>query len=562
VLDEIAARQRRIRKVAINNLTFGVPKGECFGFLGINGAGKTTTLGILSGEFPPTSGSAYIDGLSIAAEQSKIRRRIGYCPQFDALFDLLTVREHLELYGRVKGIPTDSLHGAVQNKIKQMDLSAFENSVAGSLSGGNKRKLSVAIATIGEPPIVFLDEPSTGMDPVARRFMWGVISRMSTVDGRCSVILTTHSMEEAEALCTRIGVMVNGRLKCLGSAQHLKTRFGHGLELNIKTQPPSPEELVQSAARAAFVLQGPFNPSRTKAMASKVKHLKPGMKVSSILHSQSPSGSGTGENAQGSVSGVEGHGSALSQRRQEMLGYLEDTMVQKVHIPMILATLRDRGARVGGPLPPSAPHTSAEVYELLEAGGGKISLRAVVEWVLADNDAEHLHTFLVRLSHNIGKESSSEPLGNTQGQAGAPGQQQGSTISNRKNHHNVRFTDQASIYDDSRVTLLERNTARSFRYRIHLTDTHYRTDSPLETSTQISALSTIFARMEENKAALKVAEYSVGQTTLEQIFNQVRYEYMSAWTDRNMRIDIMNIYIIYIYRCIYIYICIYILIMT
>jgi ATP-binding cassette subfamily A (ABC1) protein 3 len=193
-------------KLAVQSLSFGIPRGECFGFLGINGAGKTTTLSILSGEFPPTSGTAFIDGFSISEDQNRIRRRIGYCPQFDALLELLTVREHLELFGRIKGMKGANLRRVVEGKLDQLDLRDFEHKTAGSLSGGNKRKLSVAMATIGEPPIVFLDEPSTGMDPVARRFMWQVIARMSTHDGRCSVILTTHSMEEAEALCTRIGV--------------------------------------------------------------------------------------------------------------------------------------------------------------------------------------------------------------------------------------------------------------------------------------------------------------------------------------------------------------------
>jgi ABC-type multidrug transport system ATPase subunit len=145
-------------KVAVQCLSFGIPKGECFGFLGINGAGKTTTLSILSGEFPPTSGTAFIDGYNIQLDQSKIRRKIGYCPQFDALLELLTVREHLELYGRIKGMEGEDLERVVRGKLEQMDLTDFENKAAGSLSGGNKRKLSVAIAMIGEPSIVFLDE--------------------------------------------------------------------------------------------------------------------------------------------------------------------------------------------------------------------------------------------------------------------------------------------------------------------------------------------------------------------------------------------------------------------
>eukprot|EP01039_Chlorochromonas_danica_P018287 gene18287-21954_t len=125
-----------------------------------------------------------------------------------------------------------------------MDLLDHAGKISSSLSGGNRRKLSVAVATMHDPAVLFLDEPSTGMDPVARRFMWRVISRLST---RCSVMLTTHSMEEAEALCHRIGIMVNGQLRCLGSAQHLKNRFGRGVELTIKVALPHDDTLRSMA---------------------------------------------------------------------------------------------------------------------------------------------------------------------------------------------------------------------------------------------------------------------------------------------------------------------------
>jgi ATP-binding cassette, subfamily A (ABC1), member 3 len=120
-----------------------------------------------------------------------------------------------------------------------MDLRKYENIVAGTYSGGNKRKLSVAIALMGNPPIVFLDEPSTGMDPQARRFMWDVISSISALRKHSSVILTTHSMEEAEALATRIAIMVNGEFKCLGTVQHIKNKFGKGYEIELKTIIPT-----------------------------------------------------------------------------------------------------------------------------------------------------------------------------------------------------------------------------------------------------------------------------------------------------------------------------------
>ncbi|XP_010554823.1 PREDICTED: ABC transporter A family member 1 [Tarenaya hassleriana] len=221
-------------KVAVQSLTFSVQAGECFGFLGTNGAGKTTTLSMLSGEETPTSGTAFVFGKDIVASPKAIRQHIGYCPQFDALFEHLTVKEHLELYARIKGVVNHRIDNVVTEKMVEFDLLKHANKPSFTLSGGNKRKLSVAIAMIGDPPIVILDEPSTGMDPVAKRFMWDVISRLSTRRGKTAVILTTHSMNEAQALCTRIGIMVGGRLRCIGSPQHLKTRFGNHLELEVK----------------------------------------------------------------------------------------------------------------------------------------------------------------------------------------------------------------------------------------------------------------------------------------------------------------------------------------
>ncbi|KAF1325903.1 Abc transporter a family member 1, partial [Globisporangium splendens] len=238
-------------KVAVADLSFGLKKGECFGFLGINGAGKTTTMKMLTGDIIPTSGTASLCGFDILSQQLDVRRQIGYCPQFDALIDLLSVREHLELFAKIKGVPNSDLEAVVREKLTQLNLSAFEDKLAGSLSGGNKRKLSVAMAMIGSPPILFLDEPSTGMDPVSRRFMWDVISEISTYNKESTVMLTTHSMEECEALCTRVGIMVGGNMKCLGSVQHLKSRFGKGLMFDAKLQPATTED-VRSFALQHF----------------------------------------------------------------------------------------------------------------------------------------------------------------------------------------------------------------------------------------------------------------------------------------------------------------------
>eukprot|EP01138_Halocafeteria_seosinensis_P007062 gb/GECG01007221.1/.p1 GENE.gb/GECG01007221.1/~~gb/GECG01007221.1/.p1 ORF type:complete len:1912 (+),score=224.19 gb/GECG01007221.1/:1-5736(+) len=233
-------------KVAVRDISFGVPVGEVFGFLGINGAGKTSTLKMITGDILPTSGQARLAGYDIISEQNHLRTLLGYCPQFEALLELLTVREHLELFARIKGIPNEEIESVVKAKIRQLSLVEFENKRAGSLSGGNKRKLSVAIALIGNPPILFLDEPSTGMDPATRRVMWDVIADIATTRREASIVLTTHSMEECEALATRVGIMVGGRLRCLGSIQHIKNTHAQGYQMRIKLDNPSQEDIAQT----------------------------------------------------------------------------------------------------------------------------------------------------------------------------------------------------------------------------------------------------------------------------------------------------------------------------
>ncbi|KAL4476000.1 hypothetical protein ABPG72_007886 [Tetrahymena utriculariae] len=232
-------------KVAVDNLNFGVRTGDVFCFLGVNGAGKTTTMRMLTGEEIIGSGQVYIQGCKIPEQISQAQQYIGYCPQFDALLDNLTAREHLELFAAIKCIPSNKKEQAINEKLDELNLRTFENVVARTYSGGNKRKLSVAIAMLGNPPIAFLDEPSTGMDPGNRRFMWNVISEIASKKKKTSIILTTHSMEEAEALGTKVGIVFGGNFKCMGSIQHLKNKFGKGYEISIKTISASINQLNQ-----------------------------------------------------------------------------------------------------------------------------------------------------------------------------------------------------------------------------------------------------------------------------------------------------------------------------
>ncbi|CAG2117502.1 unnamed protein product, partial [Medioppia subpectinata] len=218
---------------AVDHLTFGVHKNECFGLLGVNGAGKTTTFSMLTGELFPDDGNAYIDSVDLVQQPKSFGRRIGYCPQFDALLDRLTGEELLYLFARLRGIPAEHIDAAITAVIHAIDLQLHCKHTTKNYSGGNKRKLSLGLAIIGRPALVFLDEPTAGVDPVARRKIWQTLDLLKNRQNS-SIILTSHSMEESEALCARIAIMVNGKFKCLGSTQQLKSKFGQGFTLIIK----------------------------------------------------------------------------------------------------------------------------------------------------------------------------------------------------------------------------------------------------------------------------------------------------------------------------------------
>ncbi|XP_030623464.1 retinal-specific phospholipid-transporting ATPase ABCA4a [Chanos chanos] len=217
---------------AVDRICVGVSPGECFGLLGVNGAGKTTTFKMLTGDIDVSSGEAAVTGYSILTNILDVHQNMGYCPQFDALDELLTGREHLHLYARLRGVPESDISAVAEWGIQKLGLSEYANQCVETYSGGNRRKLSTAIAMIGCPALVLLDEPTTGMDPHSRRFLWNSI--MSVIRDSRAVVLTSHSMEECEALCTRLAIMVSGSFKCLGTIQHLKYKFGDGYVVTMK----------------------------------------------------------------------------------------------------------------------------------------------------------------------------------------------------------------------------------------------------------------------------------------------------------------------------------------
>ena len=236
--------------LGVDEVSVTVDYKECFALLGVNGAGKTSTFRIMTGEYAPTAGEAFIGGYSVTSEMSKVRKIIGYCPQFDALSEYLTGREILEMYADLKGIPRSKRTELVNEMLNEMDLTQYANVKCGTYSGGNKRKLSVAMALLGNPSVVFLDEPSAGMDPEARKKMWKVIGSIKKRNS--AVVLTTHSMEEAETLCDRIAIMVAGRLRCLGTATRIKNKFGSGYELEIKVVIPTEADIAAYLQKIRF----------------------------------------------------------------------------------------------------------------------------------------------------------------------------------------------------------------------------------------------------------------------------------------------------------------------
>ncbi|TKA83060.1 hypothetical protein B0A55_00924 [Friedmanniomyces simplex] len=214
--------------VAVQDVSFGVPKGETFALLGPNGAGKSTTIGLIRGDTRPSEGQSdiLIEDTSIISHRAAARSNLGVCPQFDAM-DQMTAIEHLRFYARARGVP--NVEHNVEQVLHAVGLAPFKSRMAGKLSGGNKRKLSLGIALIGNPSVVLLDEPSSGMDAASKRVMWRTLRAVSA--GR-SLVLTTHSMEEADALADRAGIMAR-KMLALGTSDQLRKKHGDAYHVHL-----------------------------------------------------------------------------------------------------------------------------------------------------------------------------------------------------------------------------------------------------------------------------------------------------------------------------------------
>ena len=222
--------------VAVDNVSLDVAPGEIFGFLGPNGAGKSTTIRILCGLLPPTSGTATVHGFDVATEPEEIKQNIGYMSQKFSLYDDLTVEENIEFFGGVYGVPPAKLTSRRDYVLKMAGLEDKRNMMTRLLAGGWKQRLALGCAILHEPPILFLDEPTSGVDPIARRNFWQLIYQLSAAGH--TIFVTTHYMDEAE-YCHRVALMYGGKIIALGSPAELEDIAGDGTSVESRIVGPA-----------------------------------------------------------------------------------------------------------------------------------------------------------------------------------------------------------------------------------------------------------------------------------------------------------------------------------
>jgi len=235
--------------VAVDHVTFEVPVGSIFGFLGPNGAGKTTTIKMLTGLIPPTSGEAFVAGHDVRTESAAVKRSIGYMSQLFSLYADLTVEENIQLFAGLYGVTGERLESRRRWILEMAGLESHRHHATGDLSQGWKQRLALGCAVLHQPPVLFLDEPTSGVDPVSRRSFWDLIYELA--EGNTTVFVSTHYMEEAE-YCYQLALMNRGRLIALDRPAVLKTSLGLPL-LEVRTEHPA--EAVEALRNAPDVVE-------------------------------------------------------------------------------------------------------------------------------------------------------------------------------------------------------------------------------------------------------------------------------------------------------------------
>jgi ABC-2 type transport system ATP-binding protein len=222
-VDRLVVRFGEIEAVA--DISFAIERGETFGLLGPNGAGKTTTLRVLATLLPPTSGHAFVIGRDVSRESLPVRAAIGYVPQAISIDPALTARENLDFYSRVTGVLRAKRPERIEQAIETMGIGPFLDRMARTLSGGMLRRLEIATALLNRPAVLFLDEPTVGLDPTARRLVWERLHALRA-EVATTILMTTHQMEEAESQCGRVAIMSSGRIVAEGTPAALKEETG------------------------------------------------------------------------------------------------------------------------------------------------------------------------------------------------------------------------------------------------------------------------------------------------------------------------------------------------
>lgn len=229
--------------VAVDHLDIEITRGLIFGFLGPNGAGKSTTIRMLTGLLKPTEGSGEVLGLDISRQAERIRERIGYMSQRFSLYEDLTVLENLEFYSAIYGLPSKRRSTRHEEVLNMAGLVGRENQLAGTLSGGQKQRLALSCSVVHEPEMLFLDEPTAGVDPASRRNFWDLLYNLSAQG--TTIMVTTHYMDEAEH-CNKLAFIMQGKLLAMDSPQNLKSKLGSDMVLSITAEPLMPAYLALS----------------------------------------------------------------------------------------------------------------------------------------------------------------------------------------------------------------------------------------------------------------------------------------------------------------------------
>lgn len=374
---------------ALKEVSLSMYPGQLLALLGQNGAGKTTLVNVISGLAEPTHGEAFMFGKSVRSEMGSLRSVMGTCPQDDLLWEELSARAHVELFARFRGVPEDELQHHVDSRLSTVSLLDVSKAAVDTFSGGMKRRLSVAMSAVGNPQIIFLDEPTTGLDPLSRRKVWSMIETLKP--GRV-LVLTTHNMEEADALGDQVAILATGRLRAVGTPLFLKARFGAGYQINLLTDPARVHELralVQVHLPGAEVV-GDTSASPTEdGMAAE-------MAMSAMVYLTQSSASGSSSSTKTPlIPGQPNEGDVLTKRATSGALTIAVPRAQTAAIPAFLRLLQaySRDADAGSvPAPAGSSSSSASAPE---------SESLVKEWGISNSTLQEVFLRLAAANREV-----------------------------------------------------------------------------------------------------------------------------------------------------------------